>query len=164
MLSILSGCSKEKEVDTRLDGDAIVEVKYLNDIHSVGNMSDGRLAYYLNGNFMKYIDSKYQTDGFIDLEKTDGMHDLAGLEMITNNVYEADIDIASRYVNHLKNQGYTELYKANTSKFIELFLQKDGDDLYKRLIITNNYIVVSDVSQIPKVVIENYLYKNSGGS
>ena len=84
--------------------------------------------------------------------------------MITNNVYEADLTIASGYVNHLKSQGYTEVYRANTSKFVEIFLQNSEDNLYKRLIITNNYIVVSDVDQIPKVVIENYLYKNSGGS
>lgn len=155
-LCVLAGCNRGSPGGTE-DSDYIVRIEYQEDEHIVSLNSDDTFNYTINGESVKSISGDYTIKNVIKLPETTKENDLSSQGVITSGVYEANLNIAAEYINYLINNGYDIIYKAETSKFIELYL--DNKSTLKRVIITENYIVESDVSEIPEIVIENYLFK-----
>lgn len=155
-LCVLAGCNKDSPGNTE-NLDYVVKIEYQGDEHIVTLNSNNTLDYIVNGENIKSITGDYSTKNVIKLPETTKENDLSSQGVITQGVYEANLNIAAEYVNYLLNNKYEIIYKAETSKFIELYL--DDSSTLKRVIITEDYIVNSDVSEVPEIVIEDYLFK-----
>ena len=82
--------------------------------------------------------------------------DLTGNEEVSKLLWEATLTESAQQVKFYEVAGYKEVLRAETPKFIEIYME-NGDELYKRIIVTNGLISIGDVETY-NVDIEDYVY------
>ena len=162
----LTGCKstdKNTEVLTPQNSVTTVIISYEDKEHSIMAVSDGvdvEYRYLIDGDLTNKFKGDYTTDLPLKLpDPKDGYFDITQIGLIAENTYDMDIQKSAMYIAQLENSGYSLKMKAETPKFIEVYLENSQEGIIKRLIITPNYTVISDVSQIPYLKIEDYLFK-----
>ena len=116
------------------------------------------LRYYINGKFVSNIDKKYTHRGslLLDLDEVSEW-DIGGEAKITDKVYSLDFYKSAGYVKQLINSGYNIEFEAYTPEYIEMYLSNNQD--LKRVIFTQTYIIVTDVTEEFEFNINNYIYE-----
>ena len=100
---------------------------------------------------------KITNNGYLELAETDESTDITQNEQVINQVYSSTILNSTKYVNYLKESGYSIEFKANTEEFIEIYMKKDTENTYKRLIITEDNIAVATLKTILYSDIKDYI-------
>lgn len=156
ILLSMTGCHKDKEDEIYDEENLRVKIKYDNTEYLILDEEE-KFNYYINNEFMESF-PKSNNIKALKLPITSKNKDVTEEKEIVNRVYESNLNISAQYINLLKDEGYTIEFEAYTDKFIEIYLRKQEENEYTRLIITNTYIVVSNTTEIPEFNIKNYLH------
>lgn len=75
----------------------------------------------------------------------------------SKSTWEASLGESAQQLKWLDTMGYKIILKAQTQKFIEVYMKNNSNE-YKRLIITNGQISVVDVDEYEFKSIDEYVY------
>lgn len=136
-----------------VEGDNTWEIRVESDNNS--------LISYVNGDKKEAIPGKWNEKELMELPSITGENDLLGMPLITEDVYDTDLDDSAMYINYLKNNGYTETRCAQTSEFIEYYFKKESEQSITclRVIVTDDFTVSTQVdAELPEVNLNDYIF------
>lgn len=130
--------------------------------YSLEGTSDGKLYFYVNNDKVEdlgYYNTLHECLELLD-SSTVVAKDITENKLIMDLTWESSIVDSSGYIKFLQNDGWKIIRQANTYSYIEVFMQKD--DVIKRLIITNTFIMQGDLT-LESVLPDLNTYFNSYG-
>ena len=157
----LTACHKGDTDDTQdVNKNTLIEIDYDNKVYTVELVEDSKNTFniYIDGKLDRQISGNYTSDKMLKLPEPQTELDLAEVPIITENVYQGNLQDGSDYLNRLTSNGYNIVFKASTSKFIEVYVSNTSDVTVKRVIITPDYIIESEVDTIKDFRVEDYLF------
>ncbi|MBR1455053.1 MAG: hypothetical protein IJ593_10505 [Lachnospiraceae bacterium] len=159
ILLMVTGCSEKTEnIDDMM---IVVNAVEKGEEHQVLYDSEtNELKYYINKEFKSKIDGEYKIENHLSLMATSESKAITiyNTNELTENVFEATIMDSTKHINHLKDNGFEIVRQVETSEFIEVYMLNNNYEVYQRLVITPNYIIISDSDTIPEFNIRDYLY------
>lgn len=145
-IATMSGCNKGDNKDATLKNNVITSIVVGDDKYELRiSNTEGWIDYYFNDDLIKNSISEYNGDKMIVLPTTEEVNDFSSIPKAVDGVYKVGLSESAKYVRYLLNNNFTIDLQANTTKFVEIYLSNNETKESKRLIITNEYIVMSDV-------------------
>lgn len=125
--------------------------------------NETELKIYKNGEYQSSTGKNHAVKELLKLDIPEEVSDsdkveLADLGLLADNTYEIELEDASNYVGQLLSDGYTQVCRVDTYKFIEMYLQ-DSDGMFMRLIITPSYMVAYETNSIGAININDYIFE-----
>jgi hypothetical protein len=159
VLIVLSGCGSKTDTDDEISYDNwLVHIEYDGDSYDIAYLYDEDIVMeYKNNDEVGEVTVSYYAHR-MTLPETEEVNDLSSAGIISDNVWEADEETGAAYLNYLETQGYEVKFRAETYKFVEVYMFNSEKSAYKRVIITDSYLVSTDADEIPELNIKNYIF------
>lgn len=158
LMCTVCGCKgKEENIPDEGDDGKIVSIVQGDNTWDVKVEGD-KIKYYENSEYIGDLNGDYPSRPLMSLPEAVKAEDLSKFTLITVCTYEMTPQDASNYMLYLEGVGYTTELVARTPSFIEVYMAGE-DETFKRLIIGEEYTVISDLDYLPLLEIQNYLYK-----
>jgi len=144
MLYCLNGNAEEGEVVL----DYEVALRYTNEegVYELRAYPGYGTALYKDGVEQKFLTSVVRkSNPLLVLPETEESFDITTLETDTPYSWEADLLTSAKYLNFLRDQGYTVVSEAVTSQFIEFYLSKDRNLV--RVLVFSTVIFAGEVKE-----------------
>ena len=152
----LYGCNKQGDNSKNQYDGVVAEIDYDGDNYILKTSNSYGLEVYKNDELVQRgIPGAYKYE-ILSEPSTKISIDITGSKQITKDVFETDLETGYKYINYLLDDGYNIDFKAKTYKFLEYYLSNDAT--LKRVIITNEYTIISEVDEIPELNIRNYIF------
>lgn len=153
----LCSCNKSGGINEESDELIVAEIDYEGNNYKIKSSNSYGLELYKNNEFAQGgIPGTYKNVMISEPNSKESVN-IEELDTITQGVADVDLGTGYKYINYLRDNGYNIEFKARTYKFLEYYLKNDEQYL-KRVIITPDYTVISDVDKIPELNIRNYIF------